>query len=110
MATSEEICWEALKKAHGKSVSHVWLKGEDCEEPPIKNALPIRVLESDLVLHHNKADIEESLCFLEKRGYLVLHGYRGVIRTVYSLSDAAIRVLEIGFFPEEEQHAFSEEP
>ncbi len=110
MAASEEICWEALRKAHGASVSSDWLKGEGHREPPIKNAIPICVLESDLALSHKKADIEDSLYFLEKRGYLVLHGSRGLTRTAYSLSDAAIRVLEMGLFPEEEQQALSEEP
>ena len=108
MAASEDICWEALTKAHGESVSGDWLKAGDQGERLIKNAIPIRVLESNLLLHHNRTDVEDSLQFLETRGYLVLHGSRGFSRCAYSLSEAAITVLELGLFPEEEQKAFGE--
>lgn len=108
MAASEDICWEALTKAHGESVSCEWLKAGDTGKPLIRNAIPIRVLESNLLLHHKRADVEDSLLFLERRGYLVLHGARGLNRAAYSLSDAAINVLELGLFPDEEQQAFDE--
>ena len=108
MAASKEICWEALTKAHGESVSADWLPGlRDGES--IRNAIPINVLEGNLVLHHKKIDVEDSLQFLEKRGYLVLHGSRDITRSAYSLSDVAISALEMGSFPERERQALDDQ-
>jgi len=84
--------------AEGQSVSTVWLKGEHSTEPPIQNAVPLFVIERDLVLRHKRSEIEDSLYFLEKRGYLRRHGFQGWTRVAFQLSDAALEVLKKGSF------------
>jgi len=108
MAISEKLCWEVLKSCKGERVSAKWLKGEDSNDPPLENSLPQFVLERDLVLRHAKQQIEDSLYFLEKRGYLHRHGFQGLTRVVFQLSESALAVLETGSFSEEEQQAFRE--
>ena len=108
MAISEKLCWEVLKSCKGQSVSAKWLKGENSNDPPLANSLPRFVLERDLVLRHTKQQIEDSLYFLEKRGYLYRHGFEGLTRVAFQLSDSALAVLESGSFSEEEQQAFRE--
>ena len=108
MSISEKLCWEVLNKAKGESVSSTWLKGEHSNDPPIKNAIPLFVLEKDLVLRHLKGEIEDSLYFLEKRGYLIRHGFQGLTRMAFELSESALAVLEDGSFSDDEQQAFSE--
>lgn len=111
MAVSEKICWEVLNQARGKSVRYGWIEpGEEKPKgPPIKNAISIGELEKKLVLRYGKQEIEDSLYFLEKRGYLGIHGLGiAVPRMVYSLSEIAIEALERGSFLEEEEKAFSE--
>jgi hypothetical protein len=94
--------------AEGKPVSSVWLKGDHCSEPPIQNAIPLFVIERDLVLRHKRNEIEDSLYFLEKRGYLWRHGFQGFTRVAFQLSDSAVEVLKAGSFSSEEQQAFRE--
>ncbi len=65
-------------------------------------------LKKDLVLRHLKNEIEDSLYFLENRGYLIRHGFQGLTRVAFELSESALAVLESGSFSEEEQQAFSE--
>ena len=108
MAISEKLCWEVLKSCKGESVLSSWLKGEGSADPDIKNALPLFMIERELVLRHSKQQIEDSLYFLEKRGYLIRHGYQGLTRVVFQLTDSALAVLEKGAFSEEEQQAFRE--
>jgi hypothetical protein len=108
VAVSEKLCWEVLKRCKGQSVSSKWSKGDDSDDPPIENALPLVVLERELVLRHGKHQIDDSLYFLEKRGYLIKHGYSGLTRVAYQLSNAALTVLESGTFSAEEQQAFRE--
>jgi hypothetical protein len=106
MAISEKLCWDVLKMARGKSVSCVWLKGEHCQEQPLQNTIPLFVLERELVLRHQKNQIEDSLYFLEKRGYLVKHGFQGLTRVAMQLSDLALEALNKETFSPEEQAAF----
>lgn len=108
MAISEKLCWEVLKSCKGVSVLSTWFKGEHSTDPDLKNALPLFVIERYLVLRHSKQQIEDSLYFLEKRGYLLRHGFQGLTRVVFQLSDSALAVLENGVFSEEEQQAFRE--
>lgn len=108
MTISEKLCWEVLKSFKGVSVLSTWYKGEGSTDPDLKNALPLFVIERDLLLRHSKQQIEDSLYFLEKRGYLLRHGFQGLTRVVFQLSDSALAVLESGSFPEEEQQAFQE--
>ncbi|MFZ2540546.1 MAG: hypothetical protein WAW75_02100 [Gallionella sp.] len=108
MAISEKLCWEVLKSCKGESVLSTWFKSENSTDPDLKNALPLFVIERDLVLRHSKQQIEDSLYFLEKRGYLLRHGFQGLTRVVFQLSDSALAVLEGGAFSEEEQQAFRE--
>ncbi len=108
MAISEKLCWEVLKSCKGVSVLSTWYKGKGSTDPDLTNALPMFVIERDLVLRHSKQQIEDSLYFLEKRGYLLRHGYQGLTRVVFQLSDSALAVLESGSFSEEEQQAFRE--
>jgi hypothetical protein len=46
--------------------------------------------------------------FLEKRGYLLRHGFQGLTRVAFQLSDDALKALEGGNFLPEEQRAFRE--
>jgi hypothetical protein len=109
MAISEKICWEVLKKAHGKTVTFGWTTpGEKPKNPPTENAIGIGKLKSELVLHHSKQEIEDSLYFLEHRGYLSIHSLGLGPPMLYSLTQKAIDILERGSFSEEEEHAFSE--
>lgn len=108
MAISDKLCWEVLKSCKGKSVSAKWLKGGKSSNPPLENCLPLVVLERDLVLRHAKQQIEDSLYFLETRGYLHRHGFQGWTRVAFQLSDSALTVLESGSFREDEQQAFRE--
>jgi hypothetical protein len=108
MAISENLCWEVLRSCQGNTVSSKWLKGEQSSDPPIENALPLFVIERDLVLRHTKEQIEDSLYFLEKRGYLLRHGFQGLTRVAFQLSESALSVLEARSFAKEEQQAFRE--
>jgi len=108
MAISEKLCWEVLRMANGQSVFSEWLKGEHCQEPPLQNAIPLFVLERELVLRYQKDQIEDSLYFLEKRGYLIRHGFQGLTRVAFQLSDSALEALKKGSFSPEEQRAFRE--
>ena len=108
MAISESLCWEVLEMAKGRSVARSWLKGSETDEPPFENAIPLVMIEHDLVLRHTKNQIEDSLYFLQKRGYLIQHGHVGLTRVVYQLSKLALDALEAGKFSEEEQNAFRE--
>jgi len=108
MAISEQLCWEVLKSCKGQSVSAKWLKGDHATDPPLENSLPLVVLERDLVLRHTKQQIEDSLYFLEKRGYLYRHGFQGLTRVAFQLSDSALSALDSASFSAEEQKAFRE--
>ena len=108
MAVSEKLSWEVLTSCKGQSVSAKWLKGDHATDPPLENALPLFVLERDLVLRHTKQQIEDSLYFLEKRGYLYRHGFYGLTRVAFQLSEPALSVLKTGSFSAEEQRAFRE--
>jgi DNA-binding PadR family transcriptional regulator len=59
-------------------------------------------------LRHTRQQIEDSLYFLEKRGYLIRHGFPGLTRVVYQLSDDALKIIETGRFLPEEEQAFQE--
>ena len=108
MAISEKLCWEVLRSAEGQSVSSTWLKGEHSKDPPLQNAIPLFVLERDLVLRHTRNQIEDSLYFLEKRGYLIRHGFQGLTRVAFQLSETALAAIRHGTFTDEEQEAFRE--
>ncbi|HQA93833.1 MAG TPA: hypothetical protein PK155_07380 [Bacteroidales bacterium] len=108
MAISEKLCWEVLRMANGQSVYSEWLKGGHCQEPPLQNAIPLFVLERELVLRYQKNQIEDSLYFLEKRGYLLRHGFQGLTRVAFQLSDSGLEALKKGSFSPEEQRAFRE--
>jgi hypothetical protein len=106
VALSEQLCWDVMRMAEGKTVSSVWLKGEHSKEPPIQNAAPLFEIERNLVLRFSKSQVEDSLYFLEKRGYLIKHGFQGLTRVCYQLSKTALAVLRSGAFPSEEQKVF----
>ncbi len=108
MALSEKLCWEILEKCRGQSVRSQWLKGELSTDPPLENAVPEAVIERDLVLRHAKEEIQDSLYFLEKRGYLKLHGFRGMTQVALQLTPAALKALEERTFAPDEQQAFRE--
>jgi hypothetical protein len=74
----------------------------------LENAVPLAVLEYELVLSHTKSEIEDTLYFLEKRGYLIRHGFQGLTRVAFQLSARALSVLQGGAFTIEEQAAFRE--
>jgi len=103
MAISEKICWRVLEGAKDRTVSiGCSSPREKPQGPPIENATGIAELKKNLAMHYCKQDIEDSLCFLEKRGYL------DVPRMAFSLTEKAIGALETGSFSEEEEKAFSE--
>ena len=98
MALSEPLCWQVLRSCRGKVVSAKWFKGGDTDDLDMDNALPLNEIERELVLRHSRQQIEDSLYFLEKRGYLIRHGFHGLTRVVYQLTDQAFRILESGKF------------
>ena len=103
MAISEKICWRVLEGAKDRTVSiGCSSPREKPQGPPIENATGIAELKKNLAMHYCKQDIEDSLCFLEKRGYL------DVPRMAFSLTEKAVRALEAGSFSKEEEKAFSE--
>ena len=103
MAISEKICWRVLESAKGRSVSIDWSSpSKKLQGPLIENATCIAELKKELMLHYCKQDIEDSIYFLEKRGYL------DVPRMAFSLTEKAVRALEAGSFSKEEEKAFSE--
>ena len=108
LTISENLCWEILKAAEGQTVSSTWFKGHESDEPPLLHSVPQFALERQLVLKNKKGEIEDSLYFLEKRGYLIKHGFQGLTRVVFQLSDSGIAVLKSGRFTVEEQQAFQE--
>ena len=108
MAISEKLCWEVLEMTKGKSIPRSWLKGSPSDEPPYENAMPEIAIEHDLVLRHSKAQIEDSLYFLHKRGYLFQHGHKGLTRVLLQLSPKALQALETGEFDKDEQIAFKD--
>lgn len=108
MPISEKLCWEILEMTKGESVSSTWLKGEHSKDPPLQNAIPLFVIEHRLVLRHLKNQIEDSLYFLEKRGYLLRHGFQGLTRVALQLSESALEVINKKAFSPEEQQAFKE--
>ncbi len=105
MAISEELCWDVLKKIRGKSAT---FNRDQANSNTIENAIPLYNLERDLVLHYTKVEIEDSLYFLEKRGYLIKHGYVNFTLVAFQLTPKALNVLIEGKFSEEEQEAFKE--
>ena len=92
----------------GHSFPKSWLSGSQSDKEKIENALPEISIEHDLVLRHSKAQIEDSLYFLHKRGYLFQHGHSGLTRVLFQLSPKAIKALETKEFEEEEQKAFQD--
>lgn len=108
MAISEKLCWEVLKLANGNKVPRAWLKGSESDEPPIENAIPLAAIEYNLVLDYQKKEIEDSLYFLQKRGYLIQHGHIGLTKVAMQLSDNALKAIETGHFKKEEEKAFKE--
>lgn len=102
------MCWEVLESMLGQSVSSTWLKGQHSAEPALQNALPLVELERNLELRHTRVQIEDSLYFLEKRGYIIRHGFQGLTRVAFQLSDSALAVLRNEAFSDEEQTAFRE--
>lgn len=101
MAISEHLCWEVFGKIQGKTASIGNSTG-------FENTISTYELERDLVLRFSKQEIEDSLYFLEKRGYLLRHGFLGYPRMAYQLSDAAINVINENRFSDDEQEAFKE--
>lgn len=95
--------------ARGQTVLRSWLKGTEADEPDFTNSIPMFVLEQELVLSHKKVEIEDSLYFLQKRGYLIQHGHIGLTRVVFQLSEIALKALDEGHFNKEEKQAFKED-
>lgn len=108
MPISEDLCWKVLKMTKGNVVLNSWFKGNKDELGIIENAIPLFVLEKELVLKYTKYQIEDNLYFLEKRQYIIRHGFQGLTRVVFQITESGIVVLEKGFFSIEEQTAFSE--
>ena len=92
----------------GETTRRAWLKGSDSNEPDLVHAMPLFEVERKLVLRHTKNQIEDSIYFLHKRGYLIQHGFTGMTRVAMQLSNSALAVLIAGKFPREEQQAFKE--
>ena len=94
--------------ARGRVVEHSWLKGAESSESDLEHAIPLVDLEYQLVLHHTKSQIEDSIYFLQKRRYLVKHGHKGLTRVAYQLTNRAFGALDSEHFSDEEQDAFRE--
>ena len=110
MAINEKLCWAVLHRLHGHvATMRQTTVGFPDQEHEVENGASIGKLESELVLKFSKSAIEDSLYFLEKRDYLIVHGY-GMMspRMVYSLTQKALDAIRSGTFTDEEQQAFEE--
>ncbi len=108
MAIDEKLCWAVLHRLHGHvTTMRQTMVGLLDQEHKIENGVSIGKLESELVLQFSKSAIEDSLYFLEKRDYLLIHGY-GMMspRMAYSLTQKALDTLQADKFTDEEQQAF----
>ena len=105
MAILEKVCWEILNKLKGSTC--IINKGKE-NSRTIENAMSLYEIEKDLVLRYSKSEIEDSLYFLEKRGYLILHGFMNLTLVAYELTVRAFEVLNENKFSDEEQKAFQE--
>lgn len=105
MPLLENTCWDILKNINGKAV--IFNKGQ-ANTTRVENAMSQNDLERDLVLKYKKSSIEDSIYFLEKRGYLIKHGYLNLTLVAYQLSPLAFVALQNNQFSDEEQNAFKE--
>jgi len=72
------------------------------------DAALIHEIEKTLVLNYSRSQIEDSMYFLEKRGYVSPHRY-GVAGPdiLLALTSAGKKIIDSGCFLDEEQTAFS---
>lgn len=108
MAKSEKVFWYVLEQLNNRKVTMSQkLLDNPAQESHLEHAAGIDELESELVLKFEKSEIEDTLYFLEKRSYLVVHGY-GLMnpRMAYALTKKALEILELKKLPEEEVKAF----
>ena len=111
MAKSEKVFWYVLERLKDRNVTMSQkLLDKPANESHLEHAAGIGDLESELVLKFEKSEIEDTLYFLEKRGYLMLHGY-GLVspRMAYTLTEKALQILESKQLPKEELEAFDTE-
>ena len=109
MPAREPILWDVLDLMRNRNTS-VSLRITDMQfEDEYENAVSIGALKRILVLTYLPADIEDTLYFLEHRGYLNVHG-RGLAapKMVYSMTSKAIEVHSTKSLPGEERAAFDE--
>ena len=108
MAKSEKMFWYVLEKLKDRNITMSQkLLDKPANESHLEHGVGIADLESELVLKFEKNEIEDTLFFLEKRGYLLLHGY-GLIspRMAYTLTEKALQTLESKQLSKEELEAF----
>lgn len=110
MSVREQVCWIVLESAHNQTINmRQKLQGHDEQVSPVENGVGIGELKKKLVIRYSKNEIEDSLYFLEQRGYLQHHGF-GLIspRLAYSLTQKALDTIERGTFEDEEIVAFDQ--
>ncbi len=106
MALNENLCWEIIRSLKGRAA--YFKSSGEIKAPRLENAIPLHDLESHLALKYRKNQIEDCLYFLEKRRYLIKHGFMGFTLVVLQLSAQALKALENGSFSPEEQKVFKE--
>ena len=112
MAQQEQILWDILKLMYGRT--SVWTTTVLQKEPihmegVVENGIDSNKLKAELVLQYKPNDIEDTIYFMEYRGYFLIHkagAFSGLM--TYSLTDKALKVLDDGELPKEEQVAFRE--
>ncbi len=107
MAISEEVCWKILRRPIGLRVTFTLPEIKKSET--LENAFRIADVEKELVLNYSKSTIEDSMYFMEKRGYLDVLSW-GLIapRSIYKILDAGLSLAISGRFPDEEKESFDE--
>jgi hypothetical protein len=110
MAQQEQALWDTLKLTYGHTSG--WETTVLEKEPTktvVENGISSSKLKAELVLKYKPSDIEDTIYFMEHRGYFLIHkagAFSGLM--VYGLTDKALKVLSDGVLPKEEQIAFRE--
>ncbi len=106
---NEDILWEILLLMQGHTASwEVRIVGMTTHNE-IKNGYIVEKLKASLILKFSKSDIEDTVYFMKKRGYLKIHG-QGIVfpELAYSMTDKAKSVFDKRVLPPEEREAFKE--
>ena len=112
MAIVEDACWTILKTPFNKArvFGRHYPKSPELDfEVKVNHGMMVTEIEKILVLTYTRSAIDDSLYFLEKRGYILIEDLDiHNRRHHYSLTESALTALQDGHFSDEEQKAFED--